>query len=97
MVCGSCKKLCTMKGSNNPATLMNKWTPVLHRCEERKLRDVLTDSDLSDANFFTKNENQQLTPAGMELKTEAQGQIVYGSYMAYFCKRIPPQSFKTIG
>ena len=97
MMCGSCKKLRATKGSNNPATLMNKWAPVLHRCEERKLRDVLTDSDLNDAKKFTKNANQQLTTAGMELKTEAQGQVAYGSYMAYFCKRLPPQSFKTIG
>ena len=75
----------------------NKWAPVLNRCEERKLRDVLTDSDLSEAKKLTKNANHQLTPAGMELKTEAQGQVTYVSYMASFCKRLPPQSFKIIG
>ena len=91
MVCGSYKKLRAMKGSNDPATLMNKWAPVLHRCEDMKLRDVLTDSDLSDAKKFTKNANQHLNPAGMELKTEAQGQVTYRSYMAYFGKRLPPQ------
>ena len=95
-MCVLCKKLRAMKGSKNPANLMNKWAPVLHRCEERKLRGVLTDSDWSDAKKFTKNAKQQLTPAGMELKTLAQGQVAYGSYMASFCKRLPPQPFKTI-
>ena len=33
----------------------------------------------------------------MEIKTEAQGQVAYRSYMASLFKQLPPQSFKTIG
>ena len=56
-----------------------------------------TDSDFSDAKMFAKNTNQQLNPARMELKTEAQDQVGYGRYMASFCKQLLPQSFKIIG
>ena len=47
--------------------------------------------------MFAKSAKQQLASAGMELKTEAQGQVEYRRYMASFCKGLPPQSFKTIG
>ena len=97
MVCATCKKLLLEKGSSDPATVKNRWAPPLNRCEERWLKDVLTDYDLSDANIFAKSAKQQLTLVGMELKTEAQGQVEYGKYMASICKRLPPQLFKTIG
>ena len=97
MVCAAYKELLTMKGSKDPATSMKRWDVVLNCCKERQLKDILTDSDFSDAKKFAKNTKQQLTPAGMDLKNEAQGQVGYGRYMASFCKRLPPQSFKTMG
>jgi hypothetical protein len=61
MVCVTCKKLCLEKGSSDPVTVMNRWAPPLHHCEE-------TDSDFSDTKRFAKIAEQQLTPAGMDLK-----------------------------
>ena len=97
MVCAACKELRAMKGSKDPATLMKRWAVVLNHCKERQLKDFLIDSDFSDAKKFAKNTKQQLTPAGMDLKNEAQGQVGYERYMTSFCKRLLPQSFKTIG
>ena len=96
-MCAACRKLRVAKGTSNPATVMNRWIPILKRCEERRKKDVLIDSDLIDAQRFVKLPNQQLTPVGMQLKTEAQAQVEYGNYMASFCKELPPKIFKTIG
>jgi hypothetical protein len=97
MICLTCKNLRLEKGSGDPATVMNRWAPTLNRCEERRHKDVYTDTDLIDAKRFAKSSEQQLTPAGMDLKIEAQGQVDYGRYMASICNQLPPQSFKTIG
>ena len=35
MVCAACKELRAMKGSNDPAMLMNRWAAVLNCYKER--------------------------------------------------------------
>ena len=93
MMRATCNELRVMKSSNNLAVMMSRWDDILNRCGERQLKDVLKHFDFSDAFFFAKSTTQNLTPSGMELKTEAQGQIERGRHITFFCKWIPPQSF----
>lgn len=97
LVCKSCKDLRRASGSLNPGTLLNRWYTTLSRAVERREKETLTHSDLSDANNFIKTSDALLTSDGLKLKDEAKAQHNYGKYMAQLNNQLPNKTYKIAG
>ena len=96
-VCDGCKALRAARGSRNPSVKLDKWGKTLSRCIERRDKNVLTSSDLDDAARFLKTSDSLLSPAGLDLKEEARGQLEYARWMAKLDPQLKDKKYKKIG
>eukprot|EP00957_Ditylum_brightwellii_P171688 13070126-Ditylum_brightwellii.AAC.1 len=70
-VCEGCKDLRVAQGFANPSGTIDKWGKTISQCLERREKNVLTMSDLDDAEKFIKTWDNSFSPASLALKEEA--------------------------
>ena len=77
--------------------LMKLWGKRLSECLERRERVTFANSNLNNAQAFTRIKDAYLRTKGIHLKTEAKYQIEYTSYMANLGKCLKEKSYPTAG